>query len=87
MKKWILVVAMLLATITFVSCGNYDVIDTKYSFDKAHIRINDVWIDVEIATWRDYDGEQLQIKLKNGSVLLISSFNCILYSGELPNVV
>lgn len=32
----------------------------------------------------DYDGEQLQLILTNGTVMIIHSRDCILYNGTLP---
>ena len=63
---------------------NYQLIDTTYKYDKAYVKIGEEWVDLEIRSWTDYEGEQLQLKLKDGSILLVSSYNCILYYGELP---
>lgn len=46
--------------------------------------MGDDWIDLAISKWKDYDGEQLQLILQDGTVLLVSSVNCILYNGTLP---
>ena len=35
-------------------------------------------IEVDIKKWNDYDGEQLQIVAKDGTVYLVSSYNTIL---------
>lgn len=85
-----LIVILLLLTILscLVLCGcngcNYQLLDTTYKYDKAYVKIGEEWVDLEIRSWTDYEGEQLQIKLKDGSILLVSSYNCILYYGELP---
>ena len=65
--------------LSLVSC-NYDVIDTQYSYDTAIITLhNGERIEVSIKSWRDYeDGEQLQITATDGTVYLVSSYNCIL---------
>lgn len=93
MKKTLntkLIIIILLLTILSCSilCGcngcNYQLIDATYRYDRAYVKIGEEWVDLEIRSWNDYDGEQLQIKLKDGSVLLVSSINCILYYGELP---
>lgn len=58
--------------------GNKTAIDTKYNYEKAIININGETKEIEIDTWSDYDGEQIQIIAKDGKVYLVSSFNTIL---------
>lgn len=58
--------------------GNKTKVDLNYTFDKAITYIGNEKIEIDIDTWRDYDGEQLQIKSKDGKVYLVSSFNTIL---------
>lgn len=63
----------------FSGCGNRDIVDTNYTYDKAIIRLpNDEIKEIEIKKWRDYDGEQIQIIAKDGTVYLVSSFNTAL---------
>ena len=56
-------------------CGNLDMLDTQYTFNKAIIFGDNTATIVEITQWGDYDGEQFQIKLKNGFVMITSSFD------------
>ena len=72
-----------LCLLSLVSC-NQQIFDTNYTYTRAYLKIDDKWIDVPIAKWRDYEGEQIQIILTDGSVILTSSYNCILYNGKLP---
>lgn len=80
MKKKIAIgISAILMCFALCSCGNEDLWDTNYTYDTAII----AWPDgstrtVEIKQWKDYDGEQLQIIGKDGSVYLVSSYNCIL---------
>lgn len=63
------------------SCGNKQLFDTNYTFNVAYVRglkDDDVVTKIEIESWKDYDGEQLQIKTKDGTVYVVSSYNCIL---------
>lgn len=60
------------------TAGNKTVVDLKYKFDKAIINIAGEKIEVDIDTWSDYEGEQIQIIGKDGKVYLVSSFNTIL---------
>lgn len=73
----ILVVIMLLCVLC--ACGNKMLFDTTYNYKYAYV----VWPDgtaekLEISGWIDYEGEQLQIKTKDGDVYLFSSINCVL---------
>ena len=74
---------IIIIALCLTSC-NKTVFDTKYKFEKAHIRVNDVWFDVDVKSWNDYDGEQLQLILTDGTVMIIHSRDCILYNGTLP---
>ena len=57
--------------------GTKKIFDTTYTFDRAIIKLaNDEIIEVEIKVWTDYDGEQLQIVAKDGTVYLVSSYRC-----------
>ncbi len=61
-------------------CGNKDIIDfNNNSFNKAIIKMpDDTVLEVKVNSWKDYDGEQIQIKGKDGKTYLVSSYNCIL---------
>lgn len=59
--------------------GNKRVVDLNYSYDRAMIKMPDGKIlDIEIADWSDYEGEQLQVVDKAGNIFLVSSYNCVL---------
>lgn len=88
MKKFIatiIALSIIAGTLIFASCGsagafNYDMFDTEYGFNKAIIGLPDgTHIELDVKQWRDFeDGEQIQIKDKDGNVYLASSFNCVL---------
>ena len=85
LKKIIAVVVVLAIAAGFVyvgstfRLGNKRVIDLNYTYDRAMIRMPDGKIlDIEIADWSDYEGEQLQIVDKAGNVFLVSAYNCVL---------
>lgn len=80
MKKWIIAL-MVCIVMVFTMCGfNYQMFDFVYSFDYALVAMpNGECEKIAIQTWTDYeDGEQLQITAKDGTVYLVSSFNCVL---------
>ncbi|MBQ4523541.1 MAG: hypothetical protein IJA10_11410 [Lachnospiraceae bacterium] len=86
MKKKVLV-AILATTIIvggLTACGNKDMFDTNYTYDRAIIALpNGEVIEVEIDKWTDYeDGDQLQIIAKDGTVYLTSTLNCILINDK-----
>lgn len=79
-----LCVLMLIAVLALIvcmctGCGNVQLVDTVYTYDRAIIEMpgGDV-IEVDIKKWGDYDGEQLQIVAEDGTVYLVSSYNCVL---------
>jgi hypothetical protein len=50
-----------------------------FSYDKAIIKLaNDEVIEVQVKAWTDYEGEQIQITAKDGTVYLVNSVNCTL---------
>ena len=76
MKKKLLLVAMMSAAL-LTGCGNKDMLDFNYTYDRAIIQlVNGEVVEVEIDKWTDYDGEQLQIISKDGTIYLTSSFRC-----------
>lgn len=84
MKKLVAIISMLVLMLCFTGC-NKQIFDTNYKFDKAYVKLGEEWKDLKIQTWTDYeDGEQLQLKLQDGTVLIVHSANCILYNGTLP---
>ena len=70
---------------------NKDIFDFNCTFDQAIVTINGKTIKLDIEQWTDYEGEQLQLRLTDGSVILVSANyttliqtnakgNCELYS-------
>lgn len=80
LKILLLGIMILGGLLLLAGCGNYDHWDTEYTFDRAIVILNDgTKMEIEIEQWRDYeDGEQIQIKGKDGKTYLVSSFNTIL---------
>ena len=87
MKKLITLALIFLMSVSLVSC-NYKMIDTNWHFRYAMIMLPDGRIvEGEIESWTDYeDGEQLQIKFKDGNTYLVSSFNTVLMT-DIPEEV
>ena len=60
---------------TLTACGNRDIIDTTYTYNKAIIRLqNDTVVEGEVQSWIDYsDGDQIQVKIDGVTYLVHSS--------------
>lgn len=71
------IITILLCLLFLTGC-NKQVIDFDYKYTKAICQIGGETKEIEIKKWKDYDGEQLQIKDKEGNTYLVSSFNCTL---------
>ncbi len=83
MRKSICILLALLMVCTSLlllsSCGNRDWIDTTYTYDYAIIELpNGEVVEGEVEEWRDYDGEQIQIKMKDGNIYLTSTYTATL---------
>lgn len=94
MKKKIITTAILAATTLAIclftsgctGCGNKTFFDTTYTFEYAMITLpNGEVVEGEVKEWSDYeDGDQVQIKLKNGNTYLVHSEDCALMVNK-PN--
>lgn len=79
--KLVLIGIMILGVMLLLTgCGNRDMLDTNYTFNRAIVILNDgTKLELEIKKWADYeDGEQIQIIAKDGKTYLVSSYNTIL---------
>lgn len=83
MRKLILIILIVAIAVMFTAC-NKEVFDVKFKFTNAYVKVGEDWIDVEVKTWTDFEGEQIQLTLKDGTVLVVNSMNLILYNGTLP---
>lgn len=85
-KKFLVLILAIMLVCTLVLSGcNKQIIDLNLKFTNAYVKIGEEWVDLKIFTWTDYeDGEQIQLKLTDGTVLIVHSANCILYNGNLP---
>lgn len=60
-------------------CGNLDLFDTVFTYDTAVTKWPDGTMKtIKIHKWCDYEGEQIQIIGKDGTVYLLSSVNTVL---------
>ena len=61
-----------------IKIGNKQLIDIENIYDKCIVYIGNERIELAIKSWKDYDGEQIQIIDDDGNVYLISMNNAIL---------
>lgn len=74
-----IILLMLVIMLTTAGCGNKQVFDTTYTFDKAIISLpNGEIVEGEVQSWKDYeDGDQIQVKI-DGKMYLVHSSNIAL---------
>ena len=73
MKKIICVLLVLVMTLTLVAC-NRQIFDVTYEFDRAIIELpNGEIIEGSITSWRDFEGDQIQVKIDGKTYLVHSS--------------
>lgn len=85
MNKKITTIIIIIAVIIIASIslypyvvGNKEFGDFKQTYDYAIIQRADGEQEIKIASWRDYEGEQIQITDIGGTTYLVSSVNVIL---------
>ena len=84
-KKFLILFSAIIVGLSCLTGCNKQVMDWNYKFDKARVKLGEEWVDLKIKTWADFeDGDQLQLTLTNGTVMLVHSNNCVLYKGTLP---
>lgn len=80
MKKLICLLLVIVCVLGCTACGvgNKQCFDFNYTFNYAYIELpNGDVVDGLVESWKDYEGEQLQIKI-DGITYLTSSFNAVL---------
>lgn len=82
MKKVIAMATALMLAATLTGCGNYKLLDTVYTFDRAIVSLPDgTVVDGKVDAWRDYEDDQLQVTIE-GVTYLVHSANIALIAGE-----
>lgn len=77
----LILVVVLVLTINLASCGNMQLIDTTFRFDRAIISLpNGEVVEGKVQQWGDYeDSDQIQVKI-DGKTYLVHSNNVVLIS-------
>ena len=79
MKKFIALFLVVILLCCMTGC-NKQLIDTTYSFERAIIYLpNGEIVEGEVSSWKDYEGDQIQVKI-DGKTYLVHSSNIVLIS-------
>lgn len=74
MKKILVGLTLTAVLFTFSACGNKSILDTTYRFNYAEFeRPNGEIISGKVLKWKDYEGEQVQLKMEDGNVYIVNS--------------
>lgn len=80
MKKIMFILIVLASIAVMSACGNYDLFDTEYEFDRCIIKFpNGDILEGNVDSWCDYEGDQIQVEI-NGVYYVVHSSNIILIS-------
>lgn len=71
------------AAILLSGCGNRQLIDTTYTFDYGIIKLPDGEIvEGPVQSWKDYEGDQIQVCIDDVTYLVHASNAVLEYSGK-----
>lgn len=72
MRNILAILLMIFAMVPMLCGCNYQMVDTKYTFDRAIIQLPDgTIVDGKVQSWRDYeDGDQIQVKIDGVTYLV-----------------
>lgn len=78
MKKEVLTVLMIVLIMVGLTGCNRQLVDTTYNFNEAIVSLPDgSVISGKVQSWRDYEGDQIQVKI-DGVTYLLHSSNVVL---------
>lgn len=78
MGNRILLILFIIILIVLTTCGNKDMFDIVYTFDRAIIKLpNGEIVEGKVESWSDYVGDQLQITI-GGKIYFVHSSNAVL---------
>lgn len=78
-KKILLPFLLIILLLALTACGNKDMFEIVYTFDRAIIQLpNGEIVEGKVESWSDFaDGDQLQITI-DGKTYLVHSDNAVL---------
>ena len=69
------IILLTLITLPLTAC-NRAVFDTHHTFNKIYCNYDGNHFTLDIKSWNDYEGEQIQINTKDGKTYLLSANKC-----------
>lgn len=80
-KRIVCLVTVFIMLLALSACGNRQLIDTTYTFNKAIISLPDgTVVEGKVTSWKDYeDGDQIQVSI-DGKAYLLHASNVALVS-------
>lgn len=80
-KRVFCLLSALIMLLALSACGNRQLIDTTYTFNKAIISLPDgTVVEGKVTSWKDYkDGDQIQVVI-DGTTYLLHASNVALVS-------
>lgn len=79
MKRYLILTLVCIMALTLLcGCGNKKIFDTTYKFDYAIIELpNGNIVEGKVKSWKDYEGEQLQVVIGD-TTYLVNSNNIVM---------
>lgn len=79
MKRYLILTLVCIMSLTLLcGCGNKKLFDTTYKFDYAIIELpNGNIVEGKVKSWKDYEGEQLQVVIGD-TTYLVNSNNIVM---------
>lgn len=78
MKKFLCLLCACVMALALCSCGNKQLFDTTYTFNKAIIGLPDgSVVEGKVSSWNDYEGDQIQVVI-DGTTYLVHASNIAL---------
>lgn len=80
MKK---IIVLLIMIIALCGCGNKNIGIGQHSYYYVNCRGPIEYVNEKITSWKDFEGEQIEITLTNGNTLLVSANYCALSNDKV----
>lgn len=82
MRRKLLLSAIIGLSLLMCGCGNKDIIDTVWRYDRAVLELpNGEVIDGKVEQWKDYEGDVIQVRI-DGVTYYIHSENIVLIANS-----
>lgn len=82
MKK---IIVLLIMVIALCGCGNKNIGIGQHSYYYVNCSEPVEYVNEKITSWKDFEGEQIEITLTNGNTLLVSTNYCALSKDKILN--